>query len=64
MNKKFKLDDIVMMKKKHPCGNFLFRVVRVGADVKIKCQQCGRTIMMPRMEFKKRLKKNLTEEQK
>lgn len=64
MNKDFKLDDIVMMKKKHPCGNDLFRVIRIGADVKIKCEDCGRNIMMPRIEFKKRLKKNMTEEQK
>ena len=62
MNKDFKLDDIVMMKKKHPCGNALFRVVRVGADVKIKCEQCNRTIMLTRMEFRKRMKKNVTEE--
>ena len=62
MDKNFKLDDIVQMKKKHPCGGDRFRVVRVGADVKIKCEECGRAIMMPRLEFKKRMKRNLTEE--
>ncbi len=61
MENNFKLEDIVLMKKKHPCGNDKFRVIRVGADIKIKCLNCGRVIMMPRLEFKKRMKKNLTE---
>jgi hypothetical protein len=61
MDKEFKLDDIVMMKKKHPCGNDLFRIIRVGADIKIKCTECSRVIMMPRIDFKKRMKKNVTE---
>jgi hypothetical protein len=49
------------MKKKHPCGNDKFQVTRVGADVKIKCIECGRIIMLTRLDFKKRMKKNLTE---
>lgn len=62
MDKVFKLDDIVMMKKKHPCGCDLFKVIRVGADIKIRCQECSRVIMMPRIDFKKRMKKNMTED--
>ena len=61
MEKTFKLDDIVQMKKKHPCGNDKFRITRMGADIKIRCEECGRVIMLPRIEFKKRMKKNLTE---
>jgi hypothetical protein len=61
MEKNFKLNDIVQMKKKHPCGNDKFQVTRVGADVKIKCTECGRIIMLTRLDFKKRMKKNLTE---
>ncbi len=57
MNKDFKLDDVVMMKKKHPCGTNLFRIIRVGADVKIKCTECSRVIMMSRMDFKNVLKR-------
>ena len=55
----YKLDDIVEMKKEHPCAtrSKLFRIIRVGADVKIKCLGCGNTIMMPRYDFEKRLKK-------
>lgn len=53
----YKLDDIVMMKKPHPCGTNEWQITRVGADIKIKCIKCGRSIMMPRLEFNKKLKK-------
>ena len=46
-----------MMKKEHPCGNNEWEVIRVGADIKIKCTSCGRSIMMPRIEFNKKIKK-------
>lgn len=51
------LQDIVQMRKTHPCGSDLFVVVRVGADIKIKCSGCGRIIMMDRAEFEKRVKR-------
>ena len=57
MDKEYKLGSIVMMKKEHPCGNNEWQVIRVGADIKIKCTSCGRSIMMPRIEFNKKLKK-------
>ena len=57
MDKEYKLGSIVMMKKEHPCGNNEWEVIRVGADIKIKCTSCGRSIMMPRIEFNKKLKK-------
>lgn len=53
----YKLDSIVIMKKAHPCGENLWQITRVGADIKIKCQKCGRSIMLPRIEFNKKLKK-------
>ncbi len=53
----YKLNDIVIMKKAHPCGTNNWKIIRVGADIKIKCQNCGRSIMMPRIEFNKKLKK-------
>lgn len=59
MNKEFDLGDIVQMKKQHPCGTNRWEVIRVGADVKIKCINCGRIIMLPRSSFEKRLKKVL-----
>lgn len=60
MNKEYRLNSIVIMKKPHPCGTNEWTIIRVGADIKIKCNSCGRTIMLPRIEFNKKLKKVLT----
>ena len=57
MNKDYKLGSIVIMKKQHPCGTNKWEIIRVGADIKIKCLECNRTIMLPRIEFNKKLKK-------
>lgn len=53
------LYDEVEMKKKHPCNNRTnrFQIVRVGADIKIKCLGCGNVIMMDRASFNERIKK-------
>lgn len=56
MDKNYKLGSVVIMKKQHPCGTNEWEVIRVGADVKIKCLYCGRSIMLPRIEFNKKLK--------
>lgn len=53
----FELGDIIQMKKQHPCGEYNFEVIRVGADVKIKCVGCGRIVMIPRAKFVKLAKK-------
>ena len=53
----YNLNDIVIMKKDHPCGNNEFQIIRLGADIKIKCINCGRVVMMPRIEFNKKIKK-------
>lgn len=53
--KQFKLGDIVRMKKQHPCGSYNWEVTRMGADIKIKCEGCQRVVMLPRMEFEKRM---------
>ena len=50
------------MKKLHPCGTNAWELTRVGADIKIKCISCGRTILLPRLEFNKKLKKVISEE--
>lgn len=57
----YKLGSIVTMKKVHPCGANEFEVVRVGADIKIKCVNCGRVVMLPRIEFNKKIKKVISE---
>ncbi len=46
-----------MMKKDHPCGTNEFAIVRIGADIKIKCVKCGRCIMLSRIDFNKKIKK-------
>jgi len=55
------LNTIVEMKKPHPCAsrNKEFEVVRLGADIKIKCLGCGNIIMMPRGDFEMRVRKIL-----
>ena len=55
--KTYKLGDIVIMKKPHACQTNEWIITRIGVDIKIKCQNCGREIMMDRLEFERKLKK-------
>lgn len=55
--KEYKLNDKVIMKKGHPCGTNLWEILRLGVDIKIKCCGCGRIVMIPRIEFNRKLKK-------
>ena len=55
----FALGDVVMMKKPHACGANEWTVIRTGADVKIRCRQCGRIVMLERAEFVRMGKKVL-----
>lgn len=60
----FNLGDVVQMKKPHACGANAWTIIRVGADVKIKCDACGRIVMLDRAEFVRMGKKILkTKEQ-
>lgn len=61
-NKDYQLGSIVMMKKQHSCGTNEWEITRVGADIKIKCISCGRSILLPRVDFNKKLKKVLSKE--
>lgn len=56
-NNDYKLGSIVIMKKQHPCGTNKWEITRIGADIKIKCIHCNRTIMISRIDFNKKLKK-------
>ena len=60
-NKKYNIGTIVEMKKPHPCGTNKWEIVRVGADIKIKCINCNHIVMLPRVEFNRKLKKILEE---
>ncbi len=57
MDKVFNLGDVVEMKKQHPCGSYNWEIIRLGADIKIKCVSCNRIIMIPRSKFEKSVKK-------
>lgn len=59
--KDFDLSDIVETKKTHPCGSNKWEVIRVGADIKIRCLGCGRIVMIPRSKFEKSIKKVIKE---
>ena len=51
------VNDKVITKKSHPCGNDVWVVTRTGADYKLKCEKCGRTVMLTVTELEKRVKK-------
>ena len=57
MKKVYKDGSVVVMKKQHPCGTNECVITRIGADIKIKCSNCGKSIMLPRIEFDKKVKK-------
>lgn len=51
------VDDVVQMRKGHPCGGDTWRIVRVGADIGIRCLTCNRRVLLPRSEFERRIKR-------
>ena len=51
-----RLGDVVRLRKPHPCGGFDWEVVRLGADIRIKCLVCERLVMLARSELQKRTK--------
>ena len=54
----YDLNDIVQMKKDHPCyKSHYWKIIRMGADIKIKCEGCGAVVMMERREFERKCKK-------
>lgn len=57
----FELHDIVQMRKPHACGSNAWTIIRTGADIKIKCNACGRIVMLDRADFIKRGKKLLSQ---
>jgi len=50
------LDDVVRLRKPHPCGGYEWRVVRLGADIGLRCLTCNRRVLLPRSEVERRLK--------
>ncbi len=56
-----RVNDELTLKKPHPCGGHVFSVLRTGMDFKIRCQNCGREVMVPRANVEKRIKKVVRE---
>lgn len=52
----FAVGDVLRLKKSHPCGGFDWSVVRLGADIGIKCQTCGRRVLLPRRDLERRMR--------
>ncbi len=50
------IGDVLRMKKPHPCGNSLWEVTRLGADIGMVCQQCGRYVMLARPYLERRVR--------
>jgi hypothetical protein len=48
--------DVVRLRKPHPCGGYDWQVVRIGADIGLKCQTCDHRVLLTRREFEKRVK--------
>ena len=52
----FQVGDVVRLRKPHPCGGYDWEVVRLGADIGLKCQTCQHRVLLTRRELEKRLK--------
>lgn len=57
--KSYELNDVVQMKKPHPCGENRWKIIRMGADIRIKCEGCGHSVLVPRRKFETKMKKIL-----
>ncbi len=62
MEKKYDIGSLLVLKKGHPCGENLWEVVKLGADIRLKCTKCGRLIIIPRIELNKKIKKVIEKE--
>ena len=54
---KYKVNDIVTLKKGHLCGENKWEILRTGADIKLKCLGCDKIVWLTRLEFNKRIRK-------
>jgi len=56
----FELGDRLRLRKPHPCGSYEWLVVRLGADIGLRCVQCGRRVLLPRSEVERRTREILS----
>ncbi|MBT2641063.1 MULTISPECIES: DUF951 domain-containing protein [Bacillaceae] len=62
MEHEFQLNDVVEMKKPHPCGTNKWKIIRLGMDFRIKCEGCEHSVLIPRKEFTRKVKKILSKQ--
>jgi hypothetical protein len=53
------VNDVVRLRKSHPCGSFEWKVFRLGADIGLECTQCGRRVLLSRRKVARRIKEIL-----
>ena len=51
-----RLGDVVRLKKQHPCGSSEWEITRLGADIGLRCQGCGRRVLLARSKVEKRIR--------
>jgi hypothetical protein len=54
------LGDVVRLRKRHPCGSYEWQVVRLGADIGIRCRGCNRRVLLERRDFERRVKEYIS----
>ena len=52
------LDDVLRLRKQHPCGSSEWKITRLGADIGLECLGCQRRVMLPRTPLERRLRRN------
>jgi hypothetical protein len=57
------LEDVVRLRKPHPCGSYDWKIYRMGADIGLECLRCGRRVLLPRRTLARRLKNILPEDE-
>ena len=60
---KLAVGDLLEMKKPHPCGSNIMKVLRVGADIRIKCEKCERDVTVARIKLEKNIKRVISAEE-
>ena len=58
MVRELHMEDVVRLKKMHPCGSYEWKVVRLGADIGLRCLGCGRRMLMERSVLERRLREH------
>ncbi|MGM9571048.1 MAG: DUF951 domain-containing protein [bacterium] len=55
----WQLGDLVKMRKQHPCGGFIWEILRIGMDFRLRCLNCGRIVLLPRQKFEKQVREKV-----